>query len=282
MPPAGAPLLTGFQQALLYLTLGVYGGASLAGARLAWGRRSVRGLKVMLCVGTIALTIFLTAVALRSGHLPVRYRFELLALSAWVVAGILFFVDRKIDQPLLAAAAAPTLLLLTLFTVLLVPTESAAGAPARLGTVFHVVLAVLSCGALTFAALVGALYLWQIRILKRNPSAAVSRRMPPLESLDRLNFVAVLVGFPLLVLSAVAGWLFVVGQKVPDSRLLLDPTVLATLAGLLVYVILFAARLLLGWRGRRVAWLTVVGFLLVVVGFFVASFCTAPGVIHTL
>jgi len=59
-----------------------------------------------------------------------------------------------------------------------------------------------------------------------------------------------------------------------------DPTVLVTLGGLLVYAALFLARGVFGWRGRRIAWLTVAGFVVIVVGLVVAAFCTSPGVMH--
>ena len=41
----------------------------------------------------------------------------------------------------------------------------------------------------------GALYLWQIRQLKRSPVSAAALRMPPLERLDRINFLAAAAGF---------------------------------------------------------------------------------------
>ena len=55
---------------------------------------------------------------------------------------------------------------------------------------------------------------------------------------------------------------------------------MVTLVGLLIYMALFGARALLGWRGRRIAILSVAGFLIMVVGFVVAAFCTSPDPFH--
>ena len=142
----------------------------------------------------------------------------------------------------------------------------------------HILLAILGLAAFAFAAAVGALYLWQIRIVRHNPAAALSGRMPPLEVLDRLNFLAAAFGFPTLALSVVGATLFLAGDL--DASWWLDPTVLATLAGLAVYVVLFGARAFLGWYRRRIAWLTVIGFLVIVVGYVVGTYCTSKNVIH--
>ena len=102
--------------------------------------------------------------------------------------------------------------------------------------------------------------------------------MPPLEVLDRLNFQAAAFGFPLLGLSVLGGWLFL--SRGLAWNWWLDPTVLATLTGMLVYVGLFGARAFLGWRGRRIALLTVIGFLVMVLGYFVGAWCTSDSTIH--
>jgi hypothetical protein len=37
---------------------------------------------------------------------------------------------------------------------------------------------------------------------------------------------------------------------------------------------------MLGWHGRRIAWMTVYGFVVVVVGSVIAAFCTSGNVMH--
>jgi ABC-type uncharacterized transport system permease subunit len=149
------------------------------------------------------------------------------------------------------------------------------------GTLAHIIAAVMGLAAFTFAAGVGGYYLWQIRQLKVDPAAALCRKLPSLELLDRLNFGAAAIGFPLLAMSVLGAWLFSSRAKDNAIVLLKDPTVLVTLGGLLVYLLLFGARGFLGWRGRRIAWLSVAGFVVIVVGLVVAAFCTNPDVFHS-
>jgi len=263
------------QVGLLYVALVAFVGAAYVGTRVLAGAPRGRGLRAMLLVGAASLTLLLAIEGFASGRVPLAHRHELLVAAAWVVAALLGAVDRRLDQPVVPAITAQALALLVFFALLLEPKsgEPSPGA-VRLGTFAHVLLSVLGCAAVTFAAGTGALYLWQIRVLKRRPTAAVARRLPSLETLDRINFLAAACGFPLLLLGAVAGWAFVYGSRHSAREWLLDPTALAAFAGLLVYGLLFLARAFLGWRGRRVAVLSVVGFLVVVVvGVVVAAYC---------
>jgi len=274
--PCGAWDLSAVESGLLYTALCVYGGASVVGLRVVTGRRHGRALRPMLWVGVAVLTAFLAAAAFRHGGLPILYRHEVLLVAAWALSLGASYMSRRLNLPALAAVAAPTLALLTFFALLLIPGASGDRTATGIGIASHILLAILGFAGFSVSAGVGALYLWQIRLLKRDPTAAVARRMPALEKLDRLNFVAAAAGFPCLALSLLAGWLFL-GE---DVRWWVDPTFLTSLGGLLVYTVLFTARGFLGWYGRRIAWLSVIGFGVAVGGYVVAAFCTSKDQVH--
>jgi len=272
----GAWTLSAVESGLLYTALCVYGGASVVGLRVVAGRRRGRALVPMLWLGAAVLTAFLAAAAFRRGGLPILYRHEVLLVAAWALSLGAAYVGRRLRLPALSAVAAPTLALLTLFALLLVPAGSGDRTAVGIGIASHIILAILGFAGFSVSAGVGALYLWQIRMLKRDPTAAVARRMPALEKLDRLNFVAAAAGFPCLALSLLAGWLFL-GEGV---RWWVDPTFLTSVGGLLIYMLLFTARGFLGWYGRRIAWLSVIGFGVAVGGYVIATFCTSKGKLH--
>jgi ABC-type transport system involved in cytochrome c biogenesis permease subunit len=254
----------------------VYGGASVVGLRVVTGRRRGRALRPMLWVGVAVLTAFLAAAAFHRGDLPILYRHEVLAVAAWALGLGSAYMSRRLSRVVIAAVAAPTLALLTFFALLLVPSASGDRSASGIGIASHIILAILGFAGFSVSAGVGALYLWQIRLLKRDPTAAVSGRMPALEKLDRLNFLAAAAGFPCLALGLLAGWLFL-GE---GRRWWVDPTFLTSLGGLLVYTLLFTARGFLGWYGRRIAWLSVIGFCVAVGGYVVAAFCTSESTTH--
>jgi ABC-type uncharacterized transport system permease subunit len=281
MDPGAAWLLTAPEGGLLYIAFGVFAGAAIVGFRALRGSRLERGLRPMLLVGTLSLTILTAAIAIREGLPPVVRRYEMLIGAAWLVSALPWVLLRRWPEPVVAAVCAPVLALLCLFAILLVPAGPVV--PRGSGDIYlflHIAMAAVGCAAFTFAAAMGGLYLWQIREMKRNPTAALGRRVPPLEALDRVNFLAVVVGFPFFALGVLSGWLRV-GQSGHTFReWVRDPTVLATLTGFLVYLLLFLSRGLFAWRGRRIAWFTVLGFFVVVVGFVVAAFCPSPAVVH--
>ena len=172
-------ILSGFESGLLYTTLSVFAGATVIGLRTLRGQRRGRVLRTMLLVGIALLTALLVTMSIREQHLPVVERYEILVLSAWLLAVGVALLDRRIEQPALLAVMAPTILLLVFFALLLVPRLDAPRPALRVGQVVHVALAILGLSALTFAAGVGLFYLRQIRTMKRQPLAALSRRLPP-------------------------------------------------------------------------------------------------------
>ncbi|MHC4957853.1 MAG: cytochrome c biogenesis protein CcsA [Planctomycetota bacterium] len=279
MPPLAEILsLSGFESGLLYVAVTVFVGATVVGFGVLRGERRGKPLVTMTAVGAGALTVLVIVMAVRQGSLLLAQRHETLLVAAWLLALGAFVVTRREKTIVVGAIAAPAIGLLTLFALLLAPSASGTPVDPKIGKIIHISLAILGISAFAFAAGVGVLYLWQIRVLKSDPSAAVARRGTPLEVLDRVNFAAAAIGFPLLAMSTLGGWLFL--SRELDPGWWLDPTVLATLSGMAVYVVLFSARAFLGWYGRRIAWLTLFGFLVISVGYVVASFCTSDKVIH--
>ena len=278
--PLAAWILTPVESGLLYTALGVFGGASVVGLRVVSGRRRGRPLRPMLAVGVVVLTLLLLVIAFREGHFPVVRRYEVLITAAWGLGLGAWIISGRREVPALVAVAAPMLALLVLLGLLLVQADEGGSAATTAGNVLHIILAVFGFAGFTISAGVGILYLVQIRLLKRDPTAALARRMPALEKLDRINFVAALFGFPCLTLAIAAGWLFLGSMGPAGARWWLDPTVLASLGGLVVYLALFVARGALGWYGRRIAWLSVIGFLIAVGGYVVATYCTSESVFH--
>jgi len=201
--------LTSLEAGLLYSAFGAFLGATFVGIEVARGRRKGRGLHPMLGVGTVLLGLFVTSTLFRVGAAAFAQRYEFVALIALVVASGAFFVHGRRESPLLAALAAPAVALLLVFVLVLVPGADGSDPDLALGRAVHIGFAVVGFAGFTVAAAVGVLYLWTIRILKRNPAAAIARRMPALERLDALNLRAVVVGLPSLALSLLTGWLFI-------------------------------------------------------------------------
>ncbi len=123
----------------------------------------------------------------------------------------------------------------------------------------HVTANVLGLTAFALAFAASVAYLIQERQLRRKQLGGLFERLPALDVLDALGLRAVLVGFPLLTIGVVTGTVWAV--RLHPSSLALSA---AQAFGLLAWL-LFAAVLLLrvaaGWRGRKAAIGTALGFL---------------------
>jgi ABC-type uncharacterized transport system permease subunit len=128
-----------------------------------------------------------------------------------------------------------------------------------------VALTIAGVAALGFGCLCGLMYLAQERRLRRAHSDRLSRALPSLEWLERQNRRAVAAGFVLLTvgLALGLGMLLVKGQRFGFS--FFDAKVISSLAVWALFAALAALALRPRMRGRPVALVTVIAFVLMVV-----------------
>ena len=125
---------------------------------------------------------------------------------------------------------------------------------------FHMLCSLFSYVAFLTACLAGALFLIQERQLKRKTMGLLFHRLPSLDGLDRVNCVAIGVGFALLTIGVACG---VLGTKQLFGRWWRgDPKEYLTIVLWLAYLVLWVVRLRSTLRGHRVALLSVLGFCL--------------------
>lgn len=128
--------------------------------------------------------------------------------------------------------------------------------------IIHTFCSLLSYVAFLIAFVSGALFLLQDRQLKHKQMGWLFHRLPSLDILDRINLVSIGVGFGLLSLGLFFG--------MAGSRLLLGrwwqwgAKESLTLILWASYLALWLVRLRATLRGRKVAVLSMLGFLLVV------------------
>jgi len=123
-----------------------------------------------------------------------------------------------------------------------------------------VYLGTACCG---IAAVAGGMYLYVQARLKRKDSLGGLGRLASLEALESLIIRSATLGFMLLTLGLVSGFIVIRhnGPGLPDSWWMTPKIILATLAWG-VYALLMNVRYASAFRGRRAAWLSVVGLIL--------------------
>lgn len=187
---------------------------------------------------------------------------EALGFLAWIVVGGYLAASVKSRLELAGAVLTPISAV-----VLAAARLSPAGQPradlTALGRI-HISLATIGVAVFALASAMAAIYLLEERNLKRKKFDALSFRTPG-ASLDRYDALAqrlVLVGFPIFTVAMVLGMIWVSRR---GMTLVSRPEYPAAMIAWATYAALLGGRLGMGWRGRRAAWLTLVGFALALV-----------------
>jgi ABC-type uncharacterized transport system permease subunit len=124
-------------------------------------------------------------------------------------------------------------------------------------TPLHIVASTLGVIAFTVAFVGSVLYIVQEHNIKKRRSLLVSGRIPPLGKLERASHRAIMVGFPIYTVGIVLGAVWV-GKSSSGG---LPPQYVLAVTSWVIYGLLLHSRLTIGWKGRRAAVLTIIGFL---------------------
>ena len=128
----------------------------------------------------------------------------------------------------------------------------------------HVMLSLLSAGVLTLAAVQSVALAVQDRLLHRHRLASVGGRMPPLQTMERVLFQLIALGFGLLSLTLLSGLWFVHDWL---AQHLAHKTVLSISAWLMFGVLLWG-RWQYGWRGRTAIRWALAGYATLILAYF--------------
>ncbi|MEO8189110.1 MAG: cytochrome c biogenesis protein CcsA [Acidobacteriota bacterium] len=151
---------------------------------------------------------------------------------------------------------------------LLLPAHAAAPDAEMRGSLFalHVTCGILAYAAFTFSFVLSVLYLVQNRQIRRGRTGVLFARLPPLEVIGRMNRTSVTIGLAVLGASVVFGLLW--ANRVWAS--MGDPKIEWALATLALYgFLLWMERR--GWKGPRVAILSIVGYGLVLFSYTIVN-----------
>lgn len=180
-------------------------------------------------------------------------------LLAWCLLFLYLCAWRWLKQPFLSLTAAPLALILFVLSFRLAHTQPALPDNWRLLFVgLHVVSLFLSIGLLALASGAGILFIHlEKKIKAKTPISGVERELPALGTYDKVNSLAVAVGFPLYTLGLMSGFIWM--PLLHGAR---QPKVLVSLVIWFLFAVFFYQRLGRGLRGRKTAFLAIWIFLI--------------------
>jgi cytochrome c-type biogenesis protein CcsB len=204
-----------------------------------------------------------------SGRIPITGFFEAVSFFGLGIVLVFLIMEFRFKVPALGSFMLPLVILLML-PAALVPGKIEELKPVLksgwLGV--HTSLAVLGDAAFAFAFIVSLMYIILERQLKAKRLGAIFHRLPPLDVMDTIGYKALSFGWPLFTLGMITGSIW--ANSAWGSYWSWDPKETWSLFTWLIYLVLLHLRTI-GWRGRKMAYLSIVGFVFVLVSFFVVS-----------
>jgi len=254
-----------FELALIFYLI-----ASITGVVVLFkGKKAVSKLIIGLALaGFILHTAYIAVRYIEEGHFPASNLHDASSLFTWCIVVLFFVLEYRYKLGLLGSFIMPIVSVFMLSSSML-PIKINPSLDPILNSYWfsiHTILAFLGDAAFAMAFGIGIMYLIQEKYVKSKHLSGLFQRLPSLQTLDEINYRLITLGFPLLTLAIITGVIW--AKTVWGKSLQGDPKELWSFATWLIYALVLHLRLTVGWRGRKAAILSIIGFLIVIFTFF--------------
>lgn len=185
---------------------------------------------------------------------------NVLSALALIAVAIYLYGYMRYRLHVLGIFMLPLALLLFLFSGWLLP-ESVVVAPAYNQPLLrlHIAVSTLGVGALFLTFTFSVMYLVQEKALKQKRPVSFFLPLPSLSACDRVLYVSLMIGFGLLTIGLALAAVWSANMRGTFDIWQSQREILALVSWVIFGVVLYA-RLVTGWRGRKMAFLTIAGF----------------------
>src|ERR687892_552223 len=202
-------------------------------------------------------TLALILRALELGAPPLGSLPDAISVAVWVIVLLEVVLEQRTGVRVLGAFVLPVAVMLSLQATAPRP-GALAPALASAWIWIHIALAMVGIAAFVFNFAGALMYLLQERQLKTKRPGTFYYRLPSLQTLDRLTFRTLALGFPFLTVGLMLGALW--ARAAWGSALTFDPLAFFSLVAWVIYAGTLAGRAAGGWHGRRAAYFALFGF----------------------
>jgi ABC-type transport system involved in cytochrome c biogenesis permease subunit len=253
--------------------------AALVAYVLHFARRQAnvgRAATTLLVAGALSHTFVVGMQTMEVGHVPVTNASS--AISTFVLLLVLayLYTEMTTEERAMGAFILPLAVALQFIPALHPMPEDRADV--LHGPMFgiHVSSLLFAYASFALACVIGITYVLLFKEIKAKHLGFFYARLPSLQVLDTMNQRAIVVGWVCLTIGLVVGAIWAAQAPAYDPRVqamsLEDPKIFVAVVCWIVYSFeVFAARQI-GWGGRRAAYLSAVGFAIVLLNFLPISY----------
>ena len=261
-PSAASPLLPGLIAIALYVA-----GTGLQARALAHNAKGSMRLMAALAVPAIALHAFAVHAQLNTVGGVNLGLFPVASLTALIMVALITVLSTVQPVRSLLVVLFP-LSALTLSASLVADPAPRSFTAADAGLATHILVSILAYSILMMAAVQSIALGFVERSIRTRNHILLLRILPPLETMERLLFAMIWVGFAALTAAIGSGFVYLDDLF---AQHVVHHTVLSSLSWA-IYGGLLVGRLRLGWRGAPAVRWTIIAFTLLLLGYFGSKF----------
>ena len=263
------------------LPLVLYAAAGVAYA-IHFARRDVtvgRTATTLLLLGVLTHTFVIGMQTMEVQHVPIANPSRAVSTFVWLLTLSYLYLELTTDERAMGVFILPVIAGLQLIPVLSPGIEKPDPVLDSPWFWVHVSSLLFAYATFGLAGILGLTYVLQFKEIKKKHLGYFYTRLPSLQILDRMNSRATTTGWAFLTLGLIVGvvWTMEARRFTPDNSNLQamsldDPKIFFAVVTWVVYSFAVAARKMMGWNGRRAAWLSTLGFVIVLLTFLPLSY----------
>ena len=239
-----------------------------------------RSATTLLVAAALVHTFVIGMETMAIGNVPIAGATPAISTFVWLLALAYLYTEMTTDERAMGVFILPLLVMLQAIPAFR-PTPETHSAVLQ-GPLFgiHVSSLLFAYASFALACVIGITYVLLFKEIKAKHLGFFYARLPSLQVLDRMNQRAIVIGWIFLTVGMIVGGVWTAqargGYGAGDPRVqamsIEDPKIFVALLCWVVYSFeLFGARRI-GWGGRRTAYLSLLGFVIVLLNFVPISY----------
>ena len=260
---------------VLYIAAGVLYAVHFARRAPATGRAAT----TILLLAALAHTFVIGMQTMEVWHVPFSNPSRAISAFVWLLTLSYLYLELTTEERAMGVFILPIIAALQAIPVLYPGMQNQDPVLDSPWFWVHVASLLFAYASLALAGVLGVTYMLQFKEIKKKQLGYFYQRLPSLQILDVMNSRAVTIGWLFLTVGLVVGfvWTSQARAVAPDNSNLQamslnDPKIFIATLTWAVYSFAVLSRRTLGWSGRRAAWLSALGFAIVLLNFVPISY----------